>query len=63
MLEISGIGGGILLALNVWAFVSIVGSNASTGNKVLWCLVVLVLPLLGFLIWLVAGPRATPQHS
>jgi hypothetical protein len=25
---------------------------------VLWCLLVVLLPLLGFLIWLVAGPRA-----
>lgn len=57
-MEISGIGGLILLVLDVWAIVSIVNSPVSTGRKVVWVLVVLILPLLGFLIWLVAGPRS-----
>jgi hypothetical protein len=53
--------GGILylvgLALAIWAIVEIVGSGAPTFNKVLWILFVLVLPVLGFIIWLIAGPR------
>jgi len=57
-MEISGIGGLILLVIDVWAIVSIVNSPVSTGRKVVWVLVVLILPLLGFLIWLVAGPRS-----
>jgi hypothetical protein len=56
-IEITGIGGLILLILNVWAFVSIISSRNTTGNKVLWCLLVLLLPLIGFLIWVFAGPR------
>lgn len=56
-MEIAGIGGFIVLALNVWAIVSIFGSSASTGSKVIWTLLVLVLPIAGFIIWLVAGPR------
>ncbi|WP_320178669.1 PLDc N-terminal domain-containing protein [Roseovarius pacificus] len=58
MLEISGLGGLILLVLDIWAIISVVGSGASTGRKVLWVLVILLLPLLGFIIWLIAGPRA-----
>lgn len=58
MLEISGIGGLIILILDIWALVSIVGSNRSTGSKVLWILLVLILPILGFIIWLFAGPRS-----
>ncbi|WP_158970436.1 PLD nuclease N-terminal domain-containing protein [Chachezhania sediminis] len=58
MLEVSGLGGLILLALDIWAIVSIIGSGASTGRKVLWCLLVLILPLIGFIIWLIAGPRS-----
>ncbi|KUF10594.1 PLD nuclease N-terminal domain-containing protein [Pseudoponticoccus marisrubri] len=57
-LEITGIGGFILLVLDIWALVSIVGSRASTGKKVLWCLFVVLLPLLGFIAWLLFGPRA-----
>jgi succinate dehydrogenase/fumarate reductase cytochrome b subunit len=61
MLEIGGIGGLIVLVLDIWAIISVVGSRASTGSKVLWCLLIILLPILGFLIWLVAGPRAAPR--
>ncbi len=57
-MEYAGIGGFIVLALNIWAIVSIIGSGASTGAKVGWTLLVLVLPIVGFIIWLIAGPRA-----
>jgi len=63
MLEIGGIGGLILLVLDIWALVSIIGSNASTGRKVLWSLLVIVLPLLGFIIWLIFGPRGASERS
>lgn len=57
-LEVSGIGGLLILAVNIWAIISILGSGISTGRKVLWTLLVLMLPLVGFIIWLVAGPRS-----
>ncbi len=63
MLEIGGLGGLIILALDIWAIVSIVGSASSTGKKVLWCLLVLILPILGFIIWLVAGPRSSTRRA
>jgi len=58
MFELTGIGGIILLALDIWALISIFGSSASTGSKVLWSLLVILLPLLGFIIWFFAGPRS-----
>jgi hypothetical protein len=54
----TGFGGFILLVLNIWAIVSIFGSREGTGAKVLWTLLVIILPVLGFIIWLFAGPRA-----
>ncbi len=57
-MEYAGFGGLIVLALNIWAIISIVGSRASSGAKVLWTLLVLVLPVVGFIVWLIAGPRA-----
>ncbi|MGR3760259.1 PLDc N-terminal domain-containing protein [Roseobacteraceae bacterium NS-SX3] len=63
MVEIAGLGGFILLVLTVWAIVSIVGSNASTGGKILWVLFVLLLPLIGFICWLLFGPRAAPRKA
>lgn len=58
MFEYAGIGGIIVLALNIWAFVSIIGSDTTNGSKVLWILLVLVLPIIGFIIWFVAGPKS-----
>lgn len=60
-MEYAGIGGLIVLILNIWAIVSIIGSGATTGAKVLWTLLVLVLPVVGFIVWLIAGPRATQR--
>ena len=56
-IEVSGLLGLIILALDIWAIVSVVGSSTSTGGKVLWILLILVLPILGLIIWLVARPR------
>ena len=52
-----GIIGLLLLVAAVWAIVNIAQSGASAGAKALWIVLVLVLPLVGFLAWLVAGPR------
>ncbi|MEL6595468.1 MAG: PLDc N-terminal domain-containing protein [Pseudomonadota bacterium] len=60
-IEIAGLGSLILLGLNIWAFISIIGSSAGTGAKVLWCILVLLLPLLGFIIWFFAGPRVNTR--
>ena len=61
-MEITGLGGLVILVLDIWAIISVIGSATSTGKKVLWTLLIVVLPLVGFLIWLVAGPRATVRH-
>ncbi|MCA0943282.1 PLDc_N domain-containing protein [Yangia mangrovi] len=58
-MEFAGIGGFIILVLDIWAIVSVLGSSASTGAKVLWTLLIIVLPLLGFIIWLIAGPKSS----
>lgn len=56
--QFSGFLGLIHLALVVWAAVSILGSRESNTAKVLWILLVLVFPVVGLIIWLVAGPRS-----
>lgn len=53
----TGILGLVHLALVVWAAVSILGSGASQGQKVLWILLVLLFPVVGLIIWFVAGPK------
>lgn len=56
-IEIGGIFGLIVLIADVWAIVKTVGSRASTGAKVFWIVLILILPVLGLIIWLIAGPR------
>jgi hypothetical protein len=56
-IEIGGLLGLIILVADVWAIVKTVGSSASTGGKVFWIILILILPVLGLIIWLVAGPR------
>jgi Phospholipase_D-nuclease N-terminal len=47
----------IVLALDIWAVINIIGSNRTILPKVLWTLLIVILPVLGFVIWLIAGPR------
>ncbi|RWR47355.1 PLDc_N domain-containing protein [Sinirhodobacter ferrireducens] len=63
MMHLNGVWGLVILALDLWALVSIVTSGRSTGSKVLWALLVILLPVLGFLVWLVAGPRAASRNA
>jgi hypothetical protein len=48
----------VVLFLDIWAIVTIIGSGASTGAKVLWIILILILPIVGFIIWFFAGPRS-----
>ena len=55
---IGGLGSLLILIADIWAIFKIVGSSASTGAKVLWTIIILVLPVLGLIIWFFAGPRS-----
>jgi succinate dehydrogenase/fumarate reductase cytochrome b subunit len=55
--EYRGLWGLLVLIADVWAIVNIVQSGADTGKKVLWVVLVIVLPVLGFVLWLLLGPR------
>ncbi|ARU88142.1 PLDc N-terminal domain-containing protein [Pseudomonas sp. M30-35] len=54
---LSNIAALIILALDIWAIINIVKSNAETGKKVLWVILVLLLPVIGLIIWALMGPR------
>ena len=55
--EINGLIGLLILAADIWAIVSVVQSAASTGKKVLWILLILILPVVGLILWFLLGPR------
>ncbi len=58
-LEVGGLFGLLILVLDVWAIVHVLGSTASVGKKVIWIVAILLLPVLGLLLWLLFGPRST----
>jgi hypothetical protein len=47
----------IVLALDIWAIINILKSGTETGMKIIWVLVIILLPVLGLIIWAIAGPR------
>ena len=55
--EVGGILGLLVLVADIYAIVKTVQSSASTGAKVLWIVLILVLPILGLIIWFLAGPK------
>lgn len=56
-MEVGGIFGLLTMIADIWAILNITQSSSTTGSKVLWIALVLVLPLLGVIIWYFAGPR------
>lgn len=52
-----GLFGLVILVLDIWAIINVVQSPVSTGNKLIWVLVIFLLPLIGLIIWYFAGPR------
>ncbi len=58
MIEVTGLLSLILLVLDVYAIVKTIGSGASTGSKVLWVVLILLLPLVGLILWWLLGPKA-----
>ncbi len=56
-MQYQGLWGLLVLIADVWAIVNIVQSAADTGRKVLWVVLVIVLPVVGFVLWWFLGPR------
>jgi hypothetical protein len=52
-----GIFGLIILIANIYAIYQVLTSGASGLAKILWTLAILILPIVGLIAWLIAGPR------
>ena len=53
----NGLLGVLILIGDVWAIINILQSGASSEKKLLWIVVVILLPLLGLILWWFMGPR------
>jgi len=54
----TGILGVLILAGDIWALLNVAQSAVSNEKKLVWILVVLLLPLLGLILWYFLGPRS-----
>jgi hypothetical protein len=55
--EVGGFFGLVLLICVIYAIIKTVQSRTGTGTKVIWVVVLLLLPFLGFILWLLFGPK------
>ena len=51
-----GILGLLVLIADIYAIIKILQSTASGLKKLLWIILVLILPVIGLIIWFFAGP-------
>lgn len=56
--EMGGLLGLIVLILDIWAIISVARSSASGGKKAIWIIAIIFLPVVGFIAWLIFGPKA-----
>ena len=57
-IDVGGFFGLLLLIADVWAIINVIQSIQPTGAKVAWVVIILLLPLVGFIAWLIFGPRS-----
>lgn len=55
--EVTGIFSLLILIADIWAILNIIQSKAETGMKLVWILVIVLLPLIGVILWYFFGPR------
>ena len=56
-MQYQGLFGLVVLVADVWAIVNVFQSSADTGRKVLWTVLIIILPVLGFILWYFLGPK------
>jgi len=49
--------GVLVLIGDIWAIINILQSSAANDKKLLWIIVVVLLPLIGLILWFFLGPR------
>jgi len=54
---IGGLLGLVIVVLDIYAMLQVLGSGEEPVKKVLWVLGIFILPVLGLLVWYVAGPK------
>jgi hypothetical protein len=51
----------IILLVDLYAINSVWRTTKTSGTKIGWTVLILVFPLIGLVIWAIAGPRGVAQ--
>ncbi len=54
----NGIIGIVILVLDIIAILDLVKSSADTGKKVLWIILIVLLPIIGLILYYVVGKKS-----
>jgi hypothetical protein len=46
----------IVLLLDIWALIAILQSGGAPLEKLIWVLVIIIMPVIGFFLWYIFGP-------
>ena len=55
-LQFGGLVGLFILVIDVWAILKVLSSSAPTPQKLLWVLLIALLPVVGLVLWALLGP-------
>ena len=53
----SGFLGLVILVLDIIAIVDVIKSSADTGKKILWIILILILPIVGMILYFLVGKK------
>ncbi len=48
----------VIFIADLWAIVKTLQSPATTGIKLIWVLIIFLLPVIGLILWYFLGPKA-----
>lgn len=57
-----GLIGLLILIADIYAIYRVLTSGASGVAKIIWTLLIILLPVIGFIAWLIAGPKSGAAH-
>lgn len=57
-IEVTGVVGLLVLVLDLWAIINTLSAPTTVGSKLIWILLIILLPVIGVILWFFLGPRA-----
>jgi len=48
----------VILIVDIWAIIKTLQSPVTPGTKILWVVIIFLLPVVGVILWYFLGPRA-----